>query len=93
MSRFIPSLLWYWWVDVIIGLLHEIYSGISILIPASIFNDITGDISCWNKVMEKYTLSYIVIIFNAHLRPYVMCPWGCSELIHKYDSVPNNVMI
>ena len=51
--RFIPWLFWCWWVDVIISLLPDIYSGISILISAPIFNDIVGDIGCWNEEMEK----------------------------------------
>ena len=77
----------------IIKLLPDIYSGISILIPDPIFNDITGDISCWNEGMEKYTLPDIEIICNAHLRPSVMCPWGCSEFIHKRGSVLIDVTI
>ena len=34
--RFIPSVFWYWWLDVINKLLSDIYSGISILKPATI---------------------------------------------------------
>ena len=74
-------------------LLHEIYSGIYILKPAPIFNDITGDISCWNKGMTKYTLPDIERICNAYLRPSVMCLWGFSEFIHKCGTVPIDVMI
>ena len=43
--------------------------------------------------MEKYTLPDISRIFNAHLQPSVMCPWGCSEFNHKCGSVSIDVMI
>ena len=91
--RFIPPVFRYWWLDVVNGLLPGIYSGVSMLELAPIFNDITGDISCWNEGMTKYTLPYIEIICNAHLRPSVMCLWGCSEFIHKCATVPIDVMI
>ena len=43
--------------------------------------------------MKKYTLLDIERICNAHIRPSVMCPWGCSEFIHKRGTVPIDVMI
>ena len=43
--------------------------------------------------MKKYTLLDIERICNAHIRPSVMCPWGCSEFIHKRGSVLIDVTI
>ena len=42
--------------------------------------------------MTKYTLPDIERTCNAHLRQSVMCPWGCSEFIHKCGIVPIDVM-
>ena len=43
----------------------------------------TKDLETWNEGIKSQKLSYIANVCNQFLLPNVLCPWGCSEFIHK----------
>ena len=45
--------------------------------------DRTKDLETWNTGIIYQKLSSIVDVCNQFLLPNVLCPWVCSEFIHK----------
>ena len=46
--------------------------------------DRTKDLVTWNEGIKYQKLSYIAGVCNQFLLPNVLCPWVCSEFIHKF---------
>ena len=49
--------------------------------------DRTKDLETWNEGIKSQKLSYIDDVCNQFILPNVLCPWGCSEFIHKVGYV------
>ena len=81
-----------WWITSLIEKFPNVYRGISFNHPTAIFEDITLDIQDWNQSINTYMLSDLAIACNKHLLPTVMCPWGCSEFIHKCGNIPFDIV-
>ena len=67
----------------------EYYNSILITEPQSISMDRTKDLETWND--QK--LSSVADACNQFLLPNVLCPWGCSEFIHKVGYVDLDTVI
>jgi hypothetical protein len=77
--RFIPLLWRHWWITDA----QDIYPDITIDDPSPIFIDRTNDIRDWNESIESYELPRLAKACNTYLMPTILCPWGCTEYIHK----------
>ena len=82
-----------WWFDKIVLQFMAYYNSISITEPQSIFMDITKGLETWNEGIKSQKLSYIADVCNQFLLPNVLCPWGCSEFIHKVGYVDLDTVI
>ena len=55
--------------------------------------DRTKDLETCNEEFKSQKLSYIADVCNQFLLPDVLCPWGCSEFIHKLGYVDLDTLI
>lgn len=94
-SRLPGSFLWMlvpqewrpWWFDMIVMLFPGVFNGITLYSPAPIIMDRTKDINDWKESISKYELSLLRDSCNKYLIPNVLCPFGCSEYIHRTGSL------
>ena len=63
------------------------FSNISLTEPIPIFEDVTDKINDWKSGIDSGNLNKIAEVCNSYLMPTVLCPWGCSEFLHKVGSV------
>ena len=82
--RFIPIQWRYWWISEVKRSFPTVFANVSIESPTPIFADRTSDINEWNQDIDSYLLSRLASTCNKHLMPSGMCPWGCTEYIHRY---------
>ena len=45
--------------------------------------DRTKGLETWNEGIKYQKLSYIDDVCNQFILPNVLCPWVCSDFIHK----------
>ena len=55
--------------------------------------DKTKDLETWNEGIKSPKLIYIADVCNQFLLPNGICPWGCSEFIHKVGYVGLDTVI
>ena len=84
--RFVPLKWRHWWIHVVHE--YEKLSDVNIDNPSPIFKDVTEEIQDMKDGLDINSLSEIMRVFNHHLMPTVLCPWGESEYIHKCGKVP-----
>ena len=84
--KYIPEKWRYWWSDY--------FSHITIeSLPKSLFNDISEDQIKFQKLRDSDLLSEIAKGCDEFIIPNVLCPWGCSEYIHKVGEFPIDLLI
>ena len=83
--RFIPNAWRYWWVNSIETDFMNL--------PPSYFEDITTQLESFSSAITSQNLSRIACACNKYLMPTVLCPWGCSEYIHKNGSLHIDLVI
>ena len=49
--------------------------------------DRTKDLETWNEGIKYQKLSSIADVCNQFLLPNFICPWGCSEFIHRFGYI------
>lgn len=81
--KFIPIQWRYWWLSSLHQTFPIIFEDASITSPKSVFVDLSSDIDEWNQNISSFLLARLANTTNKHLMPKVLCPWGCSEYIHK----------
>ena len=89
----IPTNFHYWWIESLLDYFPDVYQGISIEFPPPIFSDITTDIEESKRLLKQNSLLDLEYVCNNHLKPTVMCPWGCSEFIQHCGSCNIDVII
>ena len=60
--------------------------------PTPIFDDLTPEINRWNNAISLSTLPSLAAICDDLIIPRIMCPWGESVFIHKFGSVPIDII-
>ena len=55
--------------------------------PPSFFEDKTKDIIHWDEQINSYLLPNLRDACNKYIIPTILCPFGCSEFIHKCGHV------
>ena len=76
-----------WWLESIHQHFPTFYSQMTLTIPKPIINDCTVKMKNWKESIESGNLNKIASICNTHLVPNVLCPWGCSEFLHKVGKI------
>ena len=61
--------------------------------PKSYFKDITNDIKCFNTGVKHELLSQVADVCNKYLMPTVLCPWGCTEYLHRVGKLPLDILL
>ena len=78
--QFIPLARRHWW-------LHEarncFVEDISLNHPDSIFVDKSKEIYEWNREIGVMQIGNLRDVSNKLLMPCILCPWGCTEFLHK----------
>ena len=82
-----------WWFDEIVIQFPTYYKSISIIEPKSIFMDITKDLETCNEGIKSPKIIFIDDFCNQFLLPNFLCPWGCSDFIHKVGYVNLDTVI
>ena len=82
--KFIPTSWRRWWK-------FSIEEDLSIL-PKSVFIDQTNRHHCFQSEIQTGILSKIANACNEYLIPTVLCPWGCTEYIHKVGVIPLDIV-
>ncbi len=70
-----------WWLPSLTN--QFFYRDISMDTPPSYFCDKTKDYMEFHNEKGSGVLSRTGYTINKHLMPTVLCPWGCSEYMHK----------
>ena len=81
-----------WWLNGLKKCFPTIFGNITLICPASIFQDVTTQINGWNGDIDLYLLARLRDTCNKHLILTVKCPWGCSEFIYKVGYLPLDVV-
>ena len=81
MWRFIPNDMRRWWLDSI-DIFH-CFSEVTIFNPQSYFLEMTYDNEDMMSNINSGNLRNVATACNKYLLPTVLCPWGCSDYIHK----------
>ena len=83
--RFIPGSWRKWW--------QQYFPVDERLLPISYFNEISSDLEKFDSYIKSELLSDIAIGCNKYLMPTVLCPWGCSEYLHRVGYMEMDVCI
>ena len=95
LEHYSPAFLWKlipqqwrkWWLPSLKRKFGHHYSSVSINEPKSIIVDRTEDLLEWNSTLNTNVLPDTAKCCNKHLLPTILCPWGCTEYIHKHGSI------
>ena len=85
--RLIPKQWRYWWLESLMEYENETYGDIQMNHPKPSIIDISFERKDWKKLIQSYELPKLAEACNKYLRPTVLCPFGCSEFIHKGGTV------
>ena len=77
--KFLPEPWRYWWI----ASSQKYYPSITILKPMPMFLDLTLGIMDWDQNIQSNVISNVAKVCNKYLLPTVLCPWGCSEFLHR----------
>lgn len=91
--KFIPISWRKWWLPNLKRRYNSLYTGISIDLPKPIVIDRSFDKIEWEEALNEQNLPRIANTCNKFLLPTVLCPWGCTEYIHKHGSIPFHVTL
>ena len=91
--KHIPKQWRRWWMEELHSQFPAFYRNITISEPIPIFVDRTNDIKIWNDGIDSGKLMTIADVCNKYLLPTVLCPWGCSEFIHKAGYLDFHIVI
>ena len=80
--RFLPHQWRLWWLDSCQFYIPSLLN-ITLDHPTPFIVDITIKIQEWNLDYQSKMLPRLANTCNKYLMPNILCPWGCSEYIHK----------
>ena len=86
--KLIPQKWRKWWLPSLKSEHSRYYSNVTLEFPTPIILDRTDSKNEWNLTMSENALPNVAKCCNKHLLPTILCPWGCTEYIHKHGSVP-----
>ena len=90
MWKLIPYKWREWWIEPTKQ--FECFSDITMDSPTPYFVDRTSDIDHWNEEIGSGSLSRLKKCVNELLLPTVLCPWGCTEYIHRCGGIALDLM-
>ena len=78
--RFIPETFRLWW--------NHIGNG-----PNSYFKDVTNEKREFDTLSKDKSLVKVAAVCNKYLMPNILCPWGCSEYMHRSGFISLDLVI
>lgn len=88
---YVPMKWQHWWIDDF-RMLHDWDERISMEAPEPVFDEIMDRQCALMQSLEELRLGDLMLHVNQFLYPTVMCPWGCSEYLHKVELLPLDVV-
>ena len=93
----IPSQWRHWWIESVKEYIAprngNDYSNVTLNFPHPAIVDRSLDQIEMIADISSFNLGRIMDTMNKHLIPDVLCPWGCSEYIHKVGTVSLDIII
>ena len=90
--KFISHTFRYWWIDEVVMTIPTL-TDVTIESPSSYINDRTKDHITWKEDIKSGLLSRLANTCNNLLMSTSLCPWRCSEYLHKCGHVPLDILI
>ena len=86
-----------WWINPLKSMYRNVFNSISLSSPSPIFRDATTDMKAFAHGIDftrtnKMGLADLRDACNKYLLPTVSCPYGCTEYLHKCESVPMDLV-
>ena len=78
--QFIPLTWRHWWLQEARSCFVD---EITLFNPDSLFIDKSNEINEWNREIGVMKLGNLRDVSNKLLMPCILCPWGCTEFLHK----------
>ena len=78
--QFLPITWRFWWLEEASRYFQD---NISLHNPESLFIDKTREINEWDQEIDSKNIGRLRDVSNKLLMPCVLCPWGCTEFLHK----------
>ena len=69
-----------------------VFSGVTLTNPPSIFKDVTSNREEFLGSLKRLELADLMECCDRHLHAMVWCPWGCTEYLHKVESLAVDVV-
>ena len=91
--RMIPKEFRIWWLFYCQSYFPDVYNDVTLDDPEPLFDDITIKVKTWNEKIGSATLPNLANACNELIMPNIMCPWGCSVFIHKFGSLPIDIVL
>eukprot|EP00957_Ditylum_brightwellii_P092018 7005347-Ditylum_brightwellii.AAC.1 len=91
--QFVPDIWRHWWKDTLGQYGSGVLDDITIESPPAFFNDVSFDISDMKGDIDSMLFSKLASACNKHLLPYILCPWGCTEFLHRSGYLPFDIVI
>ena len=79
-----------WWINKVKTI--AIFNEVTISTPSSIFLDRSSDIIQFKNNFESYKISELISSCNNFMMPDILCPWGCTEYIHKPGYIESDLL-
>ena len=91
----IPQAWRFWWRNALrrSGYYGGVYNDITMDLPVSVFKDVTNDRNEFSSILKRLRMKELKSGCDKHLKSLVRCPWGCTEFLHKADSIPLDVVL
>jgi hypothetical protein len=79
-----------WWIDAVRE--REIFSNVTLTNSPSIFKDVTTNHEEFLGSLKHLELANLMECCDKHLHATVRCPWGCTEYLHKAESLALDIV-
>jgi hypothetical protein len=87
---YVPEAWRVWWIDAVRE--RGIFAEVTLTNPPSIFKDVTTNREEFLGSLKRLELTNLMECCDKHLHDTVRCPWGCTEYLHKAESLALDVV-
>ena len=88
----LPNELRHWWISNLKTMEPQVYGQIGTNEPKTSIADVTKDIAEWERLIDSFTLPNLARACDNYLIPKILCPFGCSEFLHKKGFIAMDIV-
>ena len=85
--KLIPRQWRFWFIESLKEFEPQNYERITIDFPPPLVQDVSEKRHEWDRLVNSYTLPNLRDACNKFMVPTVLCPFGCSEFLHRCGTV------